>query len=572
MDDVRLDSRAEMWIEATTLGDLVDRTADWRGDHDALVFPDARVTYDELAGAIDGFARSFRALGAGPHVKVGILMPNCLDFVLALLGAAKLGAIPVPVNGRFKSHELGYVFGHADIEILVTAAGPAGTTDYPRLVAGMSSGERAEGRRVHLDEAPGLRHVVDLGSDVPAAPGFVARADFLRRGDSVDQSEVRTLQQRVLIRDVAMLMYTSGTTSRPKGCMLTHESLVRHGLNVQRSKFHTTPDDRFWDPLPLFHIGGIVPMLGCLGLGATYYHAGHFNPDQALDTLEHERITLAYPAFETIWLQVLDHPRFPEADLSAIRLIQNIAIPERLQQMNDRLPTALQVSSFGATECSSNLTLPDPDDPIEVRIKTLGSAVPGMEIKIVDRDSGEDLGPGLVGELCLRGYARFEGYYKDPELTATAVDAGGWFHTGDLGSIDESGRLTYGGRLKDMFKVGGENVSALEVEDYLARHPAVQIVQVVGVPDDRYGEVAAAFIELRGGVQATDEEVIEFCLGNIATFKVPRYVRFVEEWPMSGTKIQKFVLRQTLSDELKEKGITEAPRIDSRRESVGETA
>jgi len=552
------------WIEATTLGDLVDRTAQRRGDHEALVFPDARVTYTELAHAIDGFARAFRALGVGPGDKVGILMPNCLDFVLALLGAAKLGAIPVPVNGRFKSHELGYVFAHADIAILVVAAGPAGTTDYPALVAGMRRGDG-------IPEAPALRHVVDLGS-ASAAGGFVGRAEFLQAGDTIDPSEVRALQQRVRIRDVAMLIYTSGTTSRPKGCMLTHESVVRHGINVQRSKFHTTEDDRFWDPLPLFHIGGIVPMLGCFGVGATYYHAGHFNADQALDTLEQERITLAYPAFETIWLQVLDHPRFPTADLSAIRLIQNIAIPERLQQMNDRLPTALQVSSFGATECSSNLTLPDPGDPIDVRIKTLGSPVPGMEIKTVDPESGDEREPGVVGELCLRGYAMFEGYYKDPELTATAIDGGGWFHTGDLASIDGEGRLVYAGRLKDMLKVGGENVSALEVEDYLARHPAVQIVQVVGVPDARYEEVVAAFIELRSGAQSTEAEMIEFCVGKIATFKVPRYVRFVGEWPMSGTKIQKFVLRQSLSDELQEQGITEAPRIDSRRASVGETA
>jgi fatty-acyl-CoA synthase len=535
-----------MWIEATTLGDLVDRTAAWRGNHDALVFPDARVTYTGLAAATDGFARSFRALGAGPGVKIGILMPNCLDFALALFGAAKLGAIPVPVNGRFKSHELGYVFGHADIEILVVAAGPEGTTDYARLVAEM----------LPADEAPGLRHVVDLG------PG--TRAEFLRLGDDVDPAEVRTLQQRVRIRDVALLMYTSGTTSRPKGCMLTHEAIVRHGINVQRTKFHATEDDRFWDPLPLFHIGGIVPMLGCLGIGATYYHAGHFDPDQALATLEDERITLAYPAFETIWLQVLDHPRFPTADLSALRLIQNIAIPERLQQMHDRLPTAQQVSSFGATECSSNLTLPDPDDPLDVRITTLGTPVPGMEIRIVDPESGAECEAGVVGELCLRGYARFEGYYKDPELTATAIDDGGWFHTGDLASIDGDGRLIYAGRLKDMLKVGGENVSALEVEDYLARHPAVQIVQVVGVPDARYEEVAAAFIELRSGTQATEAEIIDFCVGKIATFKIPRYVRFVGEWPMSGTKIQKFRLRESLSDELQQKGIAEAPRIDSR--------
>jgi fatty-acyl-CoA synthase len=558
-----------MWIEATTLGDLVDRTAASRPDHDALVFPDARVTYRELAVRIDDVARALRALGRGPGDKVGILMPNRLEFVLVLLGAAKLGAIPVPVNGRFKARELGSVFEHADLKTLVVAPGPAGTTDYAALVAGMfPEAEGQEPGDLRLAAAPELRQIVDIGSDAPPA-GQLGRAAFLQGGRAVESSEIRTLQGRVRIRDIALLMYTSGTTSRPKGCMLTHESITRHGMNVQRSKFGTTPDDRFWDPLPLFHIGGLVPMVGCLGIGATYYHAGHFDPTQSLDTLERERITLAYPAFETIWLQVLDHPRFPEADLSAIRLIQNIAIPERLKQMDERLPNASQVSSFGATECSSNLTLPDADDPLEVRINTLGGPVPGMEIKIVDPETGVERAPDVVGELCLRGYARFEGYYKDPEQTAIAIDADGWFHTGDLGTIDAAGRLSYTGRLKDMLKVGGENVSALEVEDYIARLDFVKIVQVVGAPDARYGEVPAAFIELKPGTAPEHSEVIDFCLGQIATFKVPRYIRFVEEWPMSGTKIQKFVLRKALADELERDGVREAPRLDSRTTAAG---
>jgi fatty-acyl-CoA synthase len=551
---VELSGVAPVWIEATTLGDLVDRTAAWRGDHEAIVFPDLRLGYRELAGRIDAVARSLRGLGTGPGDKVGILMPNCLDFVLCVLGAAKLGAVAAPVNGRFKTHELGYVLAHADIRTLVVASGPPSSPQYAAMVAELFPDAAAlDPRALALEAAPALRTVVDLG-EAPRGTGFVDRATFDAAGARVPPSEIRSLQQRVRIRDVALLMYTSGTTSRPKGCLLSHEAVTRHGVNVQRSKFLAGPDDRFWDPLPLFHIGGLVPMFGCLGIGATYFHAGHFDATQSLDTLERERITIAYPAFETIWLQVLDHPRFPEADLGALRLIQNIAIPERLQQMHDRLPTAIQVSSFGATECSSNLTLPDPGDPLEVRIATLGDPVPGMEIRITDPETGTPRPAGETGELCLRGYARFEGYHKDPELTAAAVDGDGWFHTGDLGSIDADGRLTYRGRLKDMLKVGGENVSALEVEDYLARHPAVQIVQVVAAPDARYGEVPAAFVELRAGAAATERELIDFCRGRIASFKVPRHVRFVAEWPLSGTKIQKFVLRERLAAELADAG------------------
>ena len=556
-----------MWIEATTLGDLVDRTAEWREGHEALVFPDARVRYRELADLIDAYARSLRGLGVGPGDHVGMLMPNRLEFVLVLLGTAKLGAVAVPVNGRFKAHELGHVVAHADLRVLAVAPGPPGTPDYPAMVAELfpeAGGQ--DPRALALDGAPRLRQIVDLGSNDPRS-GLLSADGFAAAADGVPLEEVRTLQARVRIRDVGLLMYTSGTTSHPKGCLLTHEAIVRHGVNVQRTRFRTTPDDRFWDPLPLFHIGGIVPMVGCLGIGATFYHAGHFDPDQALDTLVGERITLAYPAFETIWLQVLDHPRFAASDLDALRIVQNIAIPEALARMDARLPTAIQVSSFGATECASNLTLPDPDDPLDVRTETLGTPLPGMELKIVDPETGVEQPTGVVGELCLRGYARFEGYYKDPEQTARAVDGDGWFHTGDLGSVDADGRLRYAGRLKDMLKVGGENVSALEVEGYLAGHAAVQIVQVVGVPDARYQEVPAAFVELRPGASATEEELVEFCVGRIATFKVPRYVRFVSEWPMSGTKIQKFVLRQRLADELAAAGITEAPRIDSRRRS-----
>jgi fatty-acyl-CoA synthase len=486
-------------------------------------------------------------------------MPNTLDFVTALVGALKLGTIVVPLNGRFKSAELGHVIAHADLRVLLTARGPAAGTDYPALIAevlpDLATGDPA---RLALAGAPLLQHVVHLDGE---GPGFLPRATFEAGAATVDEAELRRLQQRVRVRDVAMLMYTSGTTAQPKGCLLTHEAIVRHGATVARTRFLLGPEDRFWDPLPLFHIGGIVPMLGCLAARAAFCHAGHFDPTVSLRQLEQERCTVAYPAFDLIWLAILDHPDFPQADLSRLRLVQSITTPERLRDLQARMPQAAIVSSFGATECSSNLTLPHPDDPADVRIETLGTTVPGMEMRIVDPESGAERAPGEVGELCLRGYARFEGYFKEPELTAAAIDAHGWFHTGDLGSIDEAGRLRYSGRLKDMLKVGGENVAAVEIEDYLVRHPAVGIVQVVGAPDARYGEVPAAFVQRTPGRDVGEHELIEFCLGRIATYKVPRYVRFVEEWPMSGTKIKKFVLREQIAQELATEGISEAPRL-----------
>jgi len=528
------------------MGDLVDGRA--AVSNTAVVFPEARVTYAELAELTDRFARSLRSLGVEPGDKVAILMPNQLEFVAALIGIAKLGAVGVPINGRFKANELSYVIDHADVRVLVTAAGGTGP-DYAAILEEVfpdAAGQDA--RALNLASARGLRQIISFGDPVP---GWVLRSEFEAAAEETPLEEVKTLQARVLVRGTGLLMYTSGTTAKPKGCLLSHEALVRHSGNVAQTRFLLTEEDVFWDPLPLFHCGGICPMLGCFSVGATYCHAGHFNPDVSLRMLADERVTVAYPAFETIWLGILNHPDFETTDLSSIRLIQNIATPEKLAQFEARMPWARQVSSYGSTECATNLTLPHPDDPYEVRIGTLGHPLDGMEVKVVDPETRRERDPGTVGELCFRGYSRFDGYYKDEAQTAATIDEDGWFYTGDLVSADKAGRLVYAGRLKDMLKVGGENVSALEVEDYIARHEAVDIVQVVSAPDARYTEVPAAFIQLRPGASAEAREIIDFCLGQIASFKVPRYVRFVTEWPMSGTKIQKYVLRKWIADELR---------------------
>jgi fatty-acyl-CoA synthase len=548
-----------LWAEASTIGDLIDRAAA-EDDRDAVVFPDGRATYPELAAASDAWARALRAWGVGPGDKVGILMPNCLEFAIAFFAIAKLGAVSVPINARFKPHELSHVVEHADIRVLLAAAGPEGTVDFPELLAEVFPGAAAQHpAALALEEAPLLRQLVHVNGE---------RVGFLTRGAEVGLEEVRVLQQRVRIRDIAMLMYTSGTTAKPKGCLQTHEALVRHGGTVIRDRFRITPDDRFWDALPMFHIGGITPMLGCVGARARFVHAGHFDPGVSLRMLQEEEITVAYPAFDLIWLAILDHPDYLAADLSRIRLVMSITTPERMRQLQRRTPQAAYVTSFGATEASAHLTLPLPHDSEEVRLDTLGPCVPGMEMRIVNPATGEECAPGEVGEILFRGYARFEGYYKAPEQTAQAIDEDGWFHTQDLGAVREDGNLLYHGRLKDMLKVGGENVACIEIEDYLVRHPAVNIAVVTGVRDARYEEVPAAFVQLAPGASLSEEELIEFCVGRIATFKVPRYLRLRSEWPMSGTKVQKFVLREELEAELDALGLAEAPKIESRRRDV----
>ena len=540
-----------------TVGCLVDECAR-QYERDAIVLPGVRVSYQELKELADSCARSLRGLGVSPGDKVGILMPNCLDFLVVLFGAAKLGAVTVPINGRFRTHELGQIIAHADVRTLLTCAGPAGTVDFPAMVAEVLPGLRDQDpTALALADVPSLRQVVNLGA---ASDGFLDRRAFEHCADGVFESDRQQLQAQVSDDQVALLMYTSGTTSNPKGCLLSHRAVVGHGATVAATRFFLTGSDRFWDPLPMFHIGGLVPMLGCMSVGATFYHAGHFDADQSLRTLADERITVAYPAFETIWLGILNHPDFPTADLSALRLIQNIAVPERLVQMQMATPAASEVSSFGATECSSNLTLTLPDDPYDVRMNTLGLPLPDMEIRIVNPETGRVCDANEVGELQFRGDALFDGYYKEPELTRRSFD-GGWFKSGDLGKIDENGRLIYSGRIKDMLKVGGENVSAVEVESFLAAHEAVDIVQVVSAPDARYAEVAAAYVQLKPGATLSQQDLIDFCIGRIASYKIPRYVRVVDEWPMSGTKIKKYELRERIAQELRALGITEAPRL-----------
>ena len=318
-----------------------------------------------------------------------------------------------------------------------------------------------------------------------------------------------------------------------------------------------------WTPLPFFHVSAIVTLAACLRSGMSLVHVGaRFDPDVGVDQLERERCTIAFPAFETIWLEILNHPRF-DAERIALHTVINVGTPGSLRRMQEMLPTVPQISAFGGTEYGGFNSLGHRDDPLQARLETSGHPFPGVELRILDPETGADQPPGKDGEILMRGPMRFVHYHDDPENTALALDDDGWFHSGDLGRLDEDGRIAFVGRLKDMLKVGGENVAAAEVETFLLAHPDVEIAQVVGAPDARYTEVPAAFVQLRAGAVLGEQELIDHCLGRIATFKVPRYVRVVDEWPMSGTKIQKFKLRERIAAELAEAGITEAPRLRS---------
>lgn len=534
-------------IEVTTLGDLVGRGAAERPDEDALVFPGERVSYAGLAERAVRRARELAGLGVGPGDRVAILLPGCADLVAVLIGSTLLGAVAVPVNARFRGAEIAGVVAGSGARVVVTTPDllPAVDDCLPAAPGGARP------------DAPELQHVVvpSVGPDPAGAVG----ADRLA-GGAADPAVVEELAAAARVRDPAVIVYTSGTTAAPKGAMLSHEALVRLAAGIG-DRLGWTPDERVWTAIPLFHGGGITFALSCLAAGATFVHPGHFDPGTTLELLTAERVTVALAAFETIWMPVLNRPDLPAFDLSRIRQVMAVGVPERLREMAARLPQAVHVSCVAMTESAAFLTLNSPDDPFEARMTTGGRPMPGMRCRVVDPETGADVAAGTPGELWFRGPNAFDGYFRDPGATAAAFTGDGWFRTGDLVVADADGRLTFRSRLKDMLKVGGENVAAAEVEGFLLGHPAVDLVAVVAAPDARYVEVPCAFVRCRPGHRVTERELIEHCLGRIATFRVPRYVRFVEEFPMSGTKIKKFALRERIAAELAAAGIAEAPRL-----------
>ncbi|MEN3976529.1 AMP-binding protein [Emcibacter sp. SYSU 3D8] len=529
-------------IEATTFGDLLLKAADRWPDNDAIVFPEGRRTYRQAVGKAYEIARSLIALGVRPGEHVGILMPNCMPYVDLILGCALAGIVAVPINARFKAHEMGYVIENADLVALFTSDLISEYADFAAVLgeAFPDLNDQNDTRRLNLSGAPLLWSIIMYGGAAPA--GFMGWRDFeaLKVGASEDDVEHRRVA--IALKDPCIMMYTSGTTANPKGCPITHEHLVRNGINMNREKYLMGPDDRLWDPLPLFHMSTILPMAALFDAGGTFITTTHFEAGEALRLIEAEKATVLFAAFPTITAALVNHPDFKARNLGSVKRINNVAPPDLMRQFAAAFPQASQTAAYGLTEVCGVVAFGHPDDSEDHRTRACGTTFSGIEVRVTDPETGKDVPRGARGELVIKGYAVFDGYYKDPVKTAEAF-RDGWFRTGDLGMVDDSGQIFFLGRLKDMLKVGGENVAAVEIESFISNHPAVKLVQVVGVPDDRLAEVPAAFIELRPGATVTEQEIIDFCKGRIASFKVPRHVRFVTEWPMSSTKIQKYRLR-----------------------------
>jgi fatty-acyl-CoA synthase len=544
---------AALRIAVTTMGDLLLSAADRYPDTLALVFPDSQHTYRELASRAIRRARSLQAMGVKPRDHVGILMHTCPGFVETFFAAALCGAVIVPINARYRSSELAYVIENGDIATLITTDTIAEQVNFVERLSGAlpGLGTQNDPLRLRLDAAPKLRNIVLLGNS--AVAGFVTEKDFEAAADHVPERNVHAARLGVRVRDVGLMLYTSGTTANPKGCLITHEAQVRNSIALGRHRYRLTHEDRFWSPLPMFHIASVLPMLAIFDVGGTYLTMSYFDPKIALQMLERYAVTATYPCFVTIMQGLIYHPDFPTTDLSRVKFMNsNFAVqPATVAESIMRaMPQALQVGSFGMTETAGTVCTGAPDEPESLRITRLGKPLPGLEVRIVSPETGHDAPTGARGEVLVRGYSLLEGYHKDAVKTAEAIDPDGWFHTGDIGSLDEHGTIMFHGRYKDMLKVGGENVAAAEIEALLGRHPAVKLAQVVGIPDPKYVEVPAAFVELKPGSTASEADLLAFCKGEVSSFKVPRHVRFVTEWPMSSSKIQKFRLRQQLVAEL----------------------
>jgi acyl-CoA synthetase (AMP-forming)/AMP-acid ligase II len=533
---------------ATTIGDLLVAAADRAPTATALVTGSQRSTYAELLEQAQLSARALQTVGVQPGDRVGMLIHDPAVFAPTLFGIAMCAAVAVPINTRFRATELAHVVTNSSTDLLVVQESPDVRPSLTeRLAQALPGLARSDGNAsLSLLTAPSLRHVVCAG---PEAPRWaVPAAQLEEAARRVDPTDLENARAQVRVRDIGLLLYTSGTSAQPKGVPITHEAMTRTAQALVTEKFQMTIRDRVWMPLPMSHIAPIAVLLGTVSHAATFLTDATYDAGRALEQIERESATIIYPAFATIALALVGHADFSSRELSSIRLILNVGGAGFLEEFQKQLPEAIEISGFGLTELAGLVVLSDIEDSAEVRFTTCGRPLRGVQVRVVDPVDKRELPVGEPGEISIRGYCNFEGYHGLPAGTSVSED--GWFHSADLGRIDADGRLVFLGRLKDMFKVGGENVAAAEVESFLDDHPKVQIAQIVPVPDERLETVPAAFVQLEDGAAMSEAEVVEYCSAGIAGYKVPRYVRFVTEWPTSATKIQKFRLRQQLVAEL----------------------
>jgi fatty-acyl-CoA synthase len=517
-----------------TIGENLDRVVARFAERDALVsvHQGLRYTYAELGAAVGRAARALLAAGLEAGDRVGIWSPNCAEWALVQYATAKLGIILVNINPAYRTSELDYALRQSGCRMLV-AATAFRTSDYVAMVD--------EVRPQLLD----LEQVVFLDD---------AWEDFLARGERIDDALVAERQAATQFDDPINIQYTSGTTGFPKGATLSHHNIINNGFFVGEGCGHTH-EDRVCIPVPFYHCFGMVlGNLACTTHGACMViPAPAFEPEATLRAVQDERCTSLY-GVPTMFIAELEHPSFGDYDLSSLRTGIMAGSPCPVETMR-RVVAEMHMEEvticYGMTETSPVSTQTGADDTLEKRVATVGRVHPHVEVKVIDPGTGAVVPRGEPGEFCTRGYSVMLGYWDDPERTAEAIDRGRWMHTGDLAVMDADGYLNIVGRIKDLVIRGGENVYPREVEEFLMGHPDIADVQVVGVPDERFGEELMAFVVPRGGVELDRDAIAEFCRGRIAHYKIPRYVRCVSDFPLTVTgKVQKFKLREQAVEEL----------------------
>src|SRR5436190_6447741 len=525
-----------------TIGAFFDRTVDAYRDREALVVKhqNIRWSWGELGRRVDDLAAGLTTLGLERGDRVGIWSPNTAEWTLTQFATAKAGLVLVNVNPAYRRAELEYAMNKVECKALILA--PAlKTSNYLEI-----TGDLVKGGKL-----PHLRHIVRLGRE--KTPGMLNFDDVATAGSNAERVKLAELGPRLQFDDAINIQFTSGTTGYPKGATLSHHNILNNGFFVAEG-LKLTENDRLCIPVPLYHCFGMVMgNLGCLTHGATMvYPADSFDPLATLQAISEERCTALY-GVPTMCIAQLDHPAFSKFDLKSLRtgIMAGSPCPiEVMKRVQSQMNMSEVTIAYGMTETSPVSTQCATDDPVERRVSTVGQVLPHIEIKILDTD-GKAVPRGETGEFCTRGYSVMKGYWNDAEKTGEAIDSGGWMHTGDLATMDAEGYVNIVGRLKDMVIRGGENVYPREIEEFLYRHPKVQDVQVIGVPDPKYGEEICAWIKLRENQSATPEEIREFCKGQIAHYKIPRYIEFVGDFPMTITgKIQKFVMREQTIDKL----------------------
>jgi fatty-acyl-CoA synthase len=536
------------WVDGLTYGQVLDETAARHGQRDALVFPQLgyRRSYAAFRAEVRAAARALLALGIRPGEHVGIWSTNRPAWVVLQFATAAIGAVLVNVNPAYRAHELRYVLDQADITTLFLAERFKATSFFDVLaevcpeLAGSSAGA------LHAAACPRLRHVIGLGDE--RRPGIATWQEFGARAESVPEAALDARQAATRPGDVVNIQYTSGTTGFPKGAMLTHRNLLLNAFYVgQRQRF--SDRDRLCIPVPFYHcFGCVLGTLACAIRGAAMVvPAESFDPLATLEALQQEHCTAVY-GVPTMFIAELTHPRFAGFDLRSLRtgIMAGSPCPiDLMRQVIERMGAREITIGYGLTEASPIITMTESDDDLEHRVGTVGRPIPGVEVRIIAPGSLEPLPAGQPGELLARGHGIMKGYYHKPAETAAAITPDGWLHSGDLAVQTADGYYRITGRIKDLIIRGGENIYPREIEEFLYAHPHIADVQVVGLPDDRFGEEVSAWIRLKPGRMLSEAEVKEHCRGRIAHFKVPRYVVFVDEYPTTVTgKVQKFKLRE----------------------------